>query len=274
MSSSNLLFDPTIRELRRSRALRLAAEDSSIDYVLQEAADCLLDRLPDIKRTFDTAIDIGSHTGLLTKRLHHMPHVTSVVSTESQQDLLDQCPTPSQLFTEPNLPFPDNSVDLVISCMSLHWVNDLPGLLHEVRRILKPNGLFLASFAGEETLRELRESFARAELEIEGGISPRVSPMVTIKDAGSLLQATGFENPIVDKDRITVDYASPIKLMQDLRAMGETNAMLTRRKTPLKKSTLFKMLEFYQSLFTKADGRCLATFDFVTMTGWKPAANL
>lgn len=256
------------------RSLKPELADASVDFLLNEAVESLLDRFLDITHTFPVAVDLGAHTGQLAKRLQNSNHVGKVISAEANPDLLAQCPSESIPFNEDHLPFDDNSIDLVISCLSLHWVNDLPKLLEESQRILKPGGLFLATLPGEDTLHELRESFARAELECDGGISPRVAPMVTIKDAARLLQAAGFENPIADRDRLTVDYPHPLKLMHDLRAMGETNPMFNRRKTPLRRQTLMQMMETYRSLHTNSEGRFLASFDLITMTAWKPETTI
>jgi len=265
--SPNPIFDRNALRVYRSRALKHKKDDA--DFLLQEAADCLLDRLHDITRSFTSAIDLGAHTGQIAQLLSQSDKVQTITSTETHEAFLTHCPDPKQLIEEDTLPFEDNSAELIMSCMSLHWVNNLPKLLDHIHRVLKPGGLFLATIPGEETLIELRDSFARAELDIEGGVSPRVIPMITIKDAAGLLQAAGFVDCVADRDRVTVDYPDPIKLMHDLRAMGETNAVLERRKSPLKRSTLVRLMEHYQNLHTNENGRCLATFDLVTMTAWK-----
>jgi SAM-dependent methyltransferase len=168
------------------------------------------------------------------------------------------------------LPFADGSLDLVVSALARHLVNDLPGTLVQIRRALKPDGLFLAALLGGETLTELRRSFAAAEAEIEGGVSPRVAPFADIRDLGGLLQRAGLALPVADADRLTVRYATPLDLMRDLRGMGATNALVERRRMPLRRATLLRMTEVYAEQFSDADGRLRATFDIVWLSGWAP----
>jgi SAM-dependent methyltransferase len=171
---------------------------------------------------------------------------------------------------EEALPFRDASLDLVVSALALHTVNDLPGTLAQIRRALKPDGLFLAALYGGDTLTELRQSFAQAETEIENGISPRVAPFADLRDLGALLQRAGFALPVADVDRITVRYASPFALMHELRRMGATNTLIARRRRPLKRATLMRMAELYAQNFSDPDGRIRATFEIVWLSGWAP----
>jgi SAM-dependent methyltransferase len=171
---------------------------------------------------------------------------------------------------EEALPFRGGSLDLIVSALALQFVNDLPGTLIQVRRALKPDGLLLAALVGGDTLSELREAFAAAETEIEGGISPRVAPLAGLRDAGALLQRAGFALPVTDIDRLTVRYASPIALMHDLRRMGATNALRERRRRPLKRALLERMSDIYGERFSDADGRIRATFEIVWLSGWAP----
>jgi SAM-dependent methyltransferase len=168
------------------------------------------------------------------------------------------------------LPFGDATLDLVVSALALQFVNDLPGTLIQIRRALKPDGLFLAAMIGGETLTELRQAFAAAEAEIEDGISPRVAPFADLRDLGALLQRAGFALPVTDVDRLTVRYASPLGLMQDLRRMGATNVLADRRRRPLRRATLARMLEIYAERFADPDGRIRATFEIVWLSGWAP----
>jgi SAM-dependent methyltransferase len=163
----------------------------------------------------------------------------------------------------------NGQIDLAMSVMALHWANDLPGTLVQVRRTLKPDGLLLAAFLGGETLFELRECLAAAEVEISGGISPRVSPFVDLRDAGGLLQRAGFALPVADQDRIAVTYESPVALMHDLRAMGETNALTQRRRSFTPRTVFARANEIYTEKYGD-DGRIRATFDVVYLTGWAP----
>jgi SAM-dependent methyltransferase len=174
---------------------------------------------------------------------------------------------------EEALPFADASLDLVVSALALQTVNDLPGTLVQIRRALKPDGLLLAALLGGDTLRELRQSFAAAESEIEGGVSPRVAPFADVREIGALLQRAGFALPVTDVDRVTVRYASVLALMHDLRRMGATNVLTERRRTPLRRATLARMAEIYQRNFSDPDGRLRATFDIVWLSGWAPDAS-
>jgi SAM-dependent methyltransferase len=171
---------------------------------------------------------------------------------------------------EEALPFGDATLDLVVSALALQFVNDLPGVLVQIRRALRPDGLFLAALLGGETLTELRQSFAAAESDIEGGVSPRVAPFADLRDLGALLQRAGFALPVTDVDRVTVRYDSVFGLMHDLRRMGATNALLARRRTPLKRATLQRMAEIYAQRFADNDGRVRATFETVWLSGWAP----
>jgi SAM-dependent methyltransferase len=171
---------------------------------------------------------------------------------------------------EEALPFADGTLDLVVSALALQLVNDLPGALVQIRRVLKPDGLFLAALLGGETLNELRQSFAAAESEIEGGVSPRVAPFADLRDLGALLQRAGLALPVADADRLVVRYDSAFALMHDLRRMGATNALIDRRRTPLRRATVMRMAEIYAQRFADADGRLRATFEIVWLSGWAP----
>jgi len=177
---------------------------------------------------------------------------------------------PVVVADEEALPFGAEKLDLVVSALALQFVNDLPGTLVQIRRALKPDGLFLGALLGGDTLTELRQSFAVAESEIEGGVSPRVAPFADLRDLGALLQRAGFALPVTDVDRLTVRYETVFALMHDLRRMGATNNLLARRRTPLKRATLFRMAEIYGERFADADGRVRATFEIVWLSGWAP----
>jgi SAM-dependent methyltransferase len=163
---------------------------------------------------------------------------------------------------EEALPFADGALDLVVSALALQLVNDLPGTLIQIRRALRPDGLLLAALVGGDTLTELRQAFAAAESEIEGGISPRVAPFADVRDIGAL--------PVTDVDRLVVRYASPLALMHDLRKMGAANPMIERSRRPLKRATLQRVLEIYGERFSDGDGRIRATFEIVWLSGWAP----
>jgi SAM-dependent methyltransferase len=171
---------------------------------------------------------------------------------------------------EEALPLKPGAFDAVLSALVLQHVNDLPGTLLQIRQALKPDGLLLAAVIGGETLHELRQCFVAAESELEGGASPRVAPFADGRDLGGLLQRAGFALPVVDSDRFSVSYATPLALMADLRAMGATNVLHERRRTPLRRATLMRTCELYAERFSRADGRVLATFEIITLTAWSP----
>ena len=171
------------------------------------------------------------------------------------------------------LPFADGAFDLVVSGLSLHWVNDLPGSLVQIRRSLRPDGLFLGALLGGDTLIELRHALVEAESEIEGGVSPRVSPFLDVREGGALLQRAGFALPVVDSDTITVTWPDALALMRDLRGMGEANSVIERKKGFTRRETLFVAAARYQERHGDADGRIPATFQVIYLTGWAPHEN-
>lgn len=261
------IFD---RDLLVRRRNRWAREATAHDFLLRHASDDIADRLQLIKRTFPLALNLGAHHGLLSRRLRSLPGLGLMLDAESSPALLAACDGPKVAVDEEFLPFKPGSLDLVVSALSLHLVNDLPGALLQIRRALKPDGLFLAALLGGETLTELRQSFVAAEAEIEGGASPRVSPFADIRDLGALLQRAGFALPVTDSETIKVGYASALELMRELRAMGASNVMHDRRRAFLRRATLFRAAEIYAERFSRPDGRITATFEIITLTGWAP----
>ncbi|MGH6906002.1 MAG: methyltransferase domain-containing protein, partial [Geminicoccaceae bacterium] len=198
------------------------------------------------------------------------PQIGRLVQADLAYEMVRRAAGARLVADEEALPFGAGSLDLVLSCFSLHWVNDLPGALAQIRYALKPDGLFLAAMPGGTTLAELREALVRADLEIDGGAAPRVSPFVDVRDAGMLLQRAGFALPLVDVDTITVTYDHPLRLMQELRAMGEANALALRGRAPLKRATLLRACEIYRELFGERDDRVPATFQILMLSGWTP----
>jgi SAM-dependent methyltransferase len=168
------------------------------------------------------------------------------------------------------LPLQPESIDLAVSALAFQFVNDLPGVLAQVRRALRPDGLLLAAMLGGDTLTELRQSFAAAEAECEGGVSPRVAPLADLRDIGALLQRAGFALPVTDVDRVVVRYDSAFALMHDLRRMGATNILVERRRTPTRRATMLRMAQIYGEGFADSDGRIRATFDVIWLSGWAP----
>jgi NADH dehydrogenase [ubiquinone] 1 alpha subcomplex assembly factor 5 len=257
------IFDRPLLALRRDRA-------AAHDFLLQRVAEDFAERLGAIQRQFPTVVDLGAHNGVIGAKLKVLPGVSMVVSVEQSWRLLAQCASPRVLADEELLPFRDSSLDLVVSGLSLHLVNDLPGVLIQIRRALKPDGLLLAAVLGGQTLTELREAFLVAEEEVEGGASPHVAPFADVRDYGSLLQRAGFALPVTDTDVVTVSYATPLDLMHEIRGMGATNVLTSRRRTPLRRETLMRACEIYTSRHSRADGRITATFEIITLTGWAP----
>jgi SAM-dependent methyltransferase len=264
MTAHPVIFDRALLRARRRRALRLGPATFLIDRI----ADDLADRLAAVLRTFPLAVDLGTPTDAVRRALRD--RVGSIVAVDSVVDGLARNPGPRVVADEEALPFRDGSLDLIVSALSLQFVNDLPGTLVQIRRALRPDGLFLAALVGGETLAELRQAFGEAEIEQDGGVSPRVAPFADVRELGALLQRAGFALPVVDRDRITVRYESVISLMRDLRRMGATNALVERRRAPLRRATLARMAEIYASRFADSDGRLRATFEIVWLSGWAP----
>jgi len=261
MSPSPLVFDRMLLRERRRRAGALGPETFLIDRFAIELAE----RLDVVLRDFPLAVDLGTPTDAVRRALAGKKNVGTCLSVDSlPREGLDV------VADEEALPFREGSLDLVVSALALQFVNDLPGTLVQIRRALKADGLFLAALLGGHTLTELRLAFALAELEIEGGISPHVVPFADVREFGNLLQRAGFALPVTDVDRLTTRYASPTDLMADLRRMGATNVLVERRRKPLRRATLARMVEIYAERFADADGRIRATFDVVWLSGWAP----
>lgn len=259
MAASPLLFDRGLLRLRQRRALR----EGPVTFLLDHVATEFVDRLSLVRRPFRLAADIGTPGPALRERIAAQGLADRVIG-------IDPLGRSDIAADEEALPFADGSLDLIVSALALQWVNDLPGTLAQIRRALKPDGLFLAALLGGETLTELRQAFAAAEAQIEGGLSPRVAPFGDVRELGGLLQRAGLALPVADVDRLTVRYATPFDLMRDLRGMGATNVLVERRRAPLRRATLRRMAEIYAEQFSDADGRLRATFDIVWLSGWAP----
>ena len=258
------------RGLVRRRRERAAASLPGADFLVREVGDRLVERLGDLRREFGTALVLGGHRGRFADALAAQPSVGGLVVADSSLAMLEGCPGQRVVADEEALPFGADRFDLATSVQLLHWVNDLPGTLAQLRYTLRPDGLLLLALPGGETLAELRAALLDAELEVEGGAGPRVSPFLDVRDAGALLQRAGFALPVVDVDRLRVSYPDPLALLRDLRAMGETNALVERRRG-LRRETLARALSLYAERHGEgADGRVTATFDIVFLTAWKP----
>ncbi len=270
MSESMNIFNRLAHRRHRDRA---AEGLKHYDFLLAEVGERLADRLDDVKRTFPLALDLGCHTGGLDRLLNGRGGIETLIQSDLSFAMARLAAAPQVAADEEALPFAAASLDLVLGNLSLHWVNDLPGALLQIRRALKPDGLFLAAMLGGETLKELRHAFAEAEMAEEGGISPRLSPLAGVRDLGRLLMRAGFALPVVDADTITVSYADPLKLMRDLRGMGESNAVAARRKSFSRRGTIMAAAEKYRDTFADGMGRMPATFQVLYLTAWAPAAG-
>jgi SAM-dependent methyltransferase len=256
------------RRVRRHRD-RAAANLAAYDFLLREVAERLADRLHDINRTFASALDLGCHTGEVGRSIAALGRAETVVRCDLSYEMARRAGGCAVVADEELLPFGPGSFDLAVSNLSLHWVNDLPGALLQLRRALRPDGLLLAAMPGEGTLAELRECLMQAEIEIAGGISPRVSPFAELRDIGGLLQRAGFALPVVDRDRIVVTYDNALKLFADLRGMGESNALTEQRRHFTGRGILMRAAEIYRERYAD-NGRFPATFTIVYLHGWAP----
>ncbi len=259
------IFDRRLLRQRLARALRGGGED----FLLTRAAEDLIDRLAPVQRSFGTILDLGSPRSAGAARL--AASFPDAALTRAAP-LLDNGAGRWALVRadEEALPFAPESFDLAVSLLSLHVVNDLPGTLVQIRRALKPDGLFMACLMGGQSLTELRTVLTTAEAELNGGVSPRVAPFADLRDLGSLLQRAGFALPVTDSDHVTVRYASVFRLFDDLRAMGATNVMTERSRRPLTRRLLLRAAELYAERFSDPDGRFRVTFELVWLSGWSP----
>ncbi len=251
------IFDRAAYRVRRGRAKGEA-------FLAAIAGEHLSERLGAINRCFASALDLGSR------------QISFEILRHGAQSWVRAAPvalnseTRALVADEEALPFADARFDLVTSVLSLHAVNDLPGALVQIRRVLKPDGLFLAAMFGGETLTELRQAFTTAEAEMSGGVSPRVAPFADVRELGGLLQRAGFTLPVADVERTTVRYRDLGTLFSDLRALGETNSLAGRKTSLLSRRVLGAVTKDYSSDFADPDGRLRATFDIAYLTGWAP----
>jgi len=252
-STAPMLFDRTLLRARLNRARR----GGPVTFLLDRVAEDMEERLQAVTRNFSDVADIWTPGELLRKPV--ADRFKSIARIEPDD-------------TE-TLPLPPESLDLAVSALAFQFVNDLPGVLAQIRRALRPDGLLLAAMLGGDTLTELRQSFAEAEAECEGGVSPRVAPFADLRDVGALLQRAGFALPVTDVDDVVVRYDNVFGLMADLRRMGATNIMIERRRTPTRVATMMRMAQIYRQRFSDPDGRIYATFDLIWLSGWAPHEN-
>jgi NADH dehydrogenase [ubiquinone] 1 alpha subcomplex assembly factor 5 len=263
------LFDAYAIARARKRALRSGRE---APFLLSRAVDDLVERLALVRRTFARGA-VHAAAGPWISRALRTAGVGEVVSSTAIEDVLsawEAADGPVLLAREDTVPFADGAFDFACSLLTLQTVDDLPGVLVQLRRALRPDGLLVVTLVGGRTLSELREAFLVAEAELEGTARARVAPFVDVRDLGGLLQRAGFALPVVDSDPITVTYASPLALIADLRSMGAGNPLADRHRGPIRRATLARMLEVYSERFSVPGGRVRATFELLTATGWTP----
>src|SRR3954469_18562065 len=249
-NTAPVLFDRALLRARQDRARRLEPATFLLDRVAEDMAD----RLAAVAREFADAAEIWTPGDLLRKPLaDRFKSIRRIAPGETEA-----------------LTLAPESIDLAVSALAFQFVNDLPGVLAQIRRALRPDGLLLAAMIGGDTLTELRQAFAQAEAECEGGVSPRVAPMADLRDVGALLQRAGFALPVTDVDRVVVRYDTAFALMADLRRMGATNILVERRRTPTRRATMLRMAQIYADRFADPDGRIRATFDIIWLSGWAP----
>ncbi len=265
-SLTPVVFDRALVRARRTAAL--ARSGGAADFLSAAVIPELADRLSLITRRFSASVVLAAGARQFATALG-MPER---IGLPLAADVTDH-PGADLVCDEEALPFAQGSLDCIISGLTLHWVNDLPGALIQMRRALRPDGLLLAAMFGGDTLSELRTSLLLAEAQSSSGASPRVSPFLDIRDAGALLQRAGFALPVVDADRLTVRYADPLTLMRDLKAMGAGNALVSRSRRPLRRSVLMDACEAYVQQFSDPDGRVRATFQIIYLIGWAPHEN-
>jgi SAM-dependent methyltransferase len=263
------IFDPALVASRRLRALRQPV--AGADFLMRRIAGDLGDRLGAVQRRFDRAADLFSASPLPAAAVLASGKASAVVRVEASTGTLDGG---EGIVAPPEtVPFEPASLDLAVSALAMQEINDLPGMLAQVRRALRPDGLLLAALAGQGTLAELRESLLVAETELSGGAGPRVAPFADIRDMGGLLQRAGFALPVVDVEPVTVRYDSMFGLLRDLRGMGWTSSLVARPRRPARRALFARAAEIYAERFADADGRVRATFSIVWLSGWVPHAS-
>ena len=265
-----LVFDRTVLRQRRARAARQWDRTS---FLKREIAERLVERLDDVRRTFPLALDLGCHGDEVATALGDRKAVGELLRSDLGLAFARRAAGLAVVADEEALPFGSQRFDLVLSAMNLHWVNDLPGTLIQIARILKADGLFLGAMLGGATLWQLRQALAASESEIEGGLSPRVSPFADLRDAAGLLQRAGFALPVADSETIDVEYENALALMRELGAMGEANLVGERRRGFTRRATLLRAAEIYGERFVRPSGRIAASFEVLFLHGWSPHAS-
>ncbi|XP_068621992.1 arginine-hydroxylase NDUFAF5, mitochondrial [Battus philenor] len=272
------VFDRSAKALQRERAA-LSEEYHLSEHIREEVGWRTADRVFDIKRTFKNAVELGAGRGYVSR--HFLPDSVEMVTLcDTSQTHLDKAiigdgvKYEKVVMDEESFEFPDNSVDLLVSSLALHWVNDLPGCFDRVMRCLKPDGVFIACVFGGDTLMELRQALQLAETERSGGISPHISPFTRIRDIGGLLNAAGFTLQTVDVEAMCIWFPSAWHVMRDVRAMGEGNAAHAR-PLHLRRDLQFAAAAVYDEMYGKdfperGSRGVPATFQIINFLGWKP----
>lgn len=259
MSDAGVVFDRALGRRRLTRALAAGYPD----FLLDRATQDLEERLSAVLRQFGVAADLGTPLPLAAPVLRAKADVLLRMA--------EAAGGPADLVGDlENLPLAPGSLDLAVSLLALQSVNDLPGALIQIRRALRPDGLFIGCLLGGRTLQELRQALLEAEAETSGGVSPRIAPFADLRDLGSLLQRAGFALPVVDSEVVTVRYRDIFGLLRDLRGMGWGNALSARRRTGMRRDTLMRAAALYAERFADPDGRLRATFEIVWLSGWAP----
>ncbi len=265
MEKSDSIFDQNALFQHRKRAKK---EFKLHDFMIQEVAGRLSERLEETNRNFDTAIGICWQNRILREICHRANNIDKLI-------VYNNCKTKNsdknQIIAEPELfPIAPKSIDLFVSLLEWHWINDLPGVLSQSLSALKSDGLILGAMFGGNTLTELRTVLIEAEMITKGGVTPRIPPFVDVETLGNLLLRIGFTLPVIDIDTINVTYPNAFKLMHEIRGMGETNCLTKRSKKFTRRDILYRAAELYNDKYGTSDGRINATFQVIFFTAWAP----
>ena len=272
-SGAPTIFDTVLLQQRKRRAWQASQKSDTRDggFLLDRTMQDVRERLDAVERTFDLALDISDDDGRVAQLMAASPRVVAMTRLAGSVDHSEKSDMPTVIGQQERLPAGSHSLNLVTSVLGLQWANDVPGALVQIRKALKPDGLFLGALVGGDTLRELRDVLAREDEEATGGASPKVAPFVDVRDFGSLLQRAGFALPVTDVDSFTVRYGNLFVLMADLRAMGATNVLVNRSRRPWTKARAVRAAELYATHHADPDGRIRATFQVISFSGWAPS---
>lgn len=254
------------RKLLKQRRQNSAGKISQHDFIINLAADYIIERLADDGKKYPIILDLGCHTGQLGKKIMEANLSDNIIYCDYSSDMVAQTEGLKLVADEEFLPFAEENFDLIASSMSLHWVNDLPGCLLQIRKCLKPSGIFVAAMPGIETLKELRNCLMGAEIEITGGTAPHISPFSDVKTMGHLLGRAGFSRPVADSESLHVSYADMFALMAEIKNMGEGNTLM-RRSNFIRRDVLARAAEKYKDLYGDGEGGIVATIEIITITG-------